>query len=43
MVIIVSLYVVVEVGFPGYELNKIPSRDHPSEILGVCIVILKTE
>ena len=36
MVIILLLYLVVEVGLPGYELSKIPSKDHPSEYVGVC-------
>ena len=36
MVVILLLYLVVEVGLPGYELSKIPSKDHPSEYVGVC-------
>ena len=37
MVVIVSIYLSVELGLPGYELSKTPNADHPSDYVGVIL------
>ena len=33
--VVLLVYVLVEIGLPGYELSRITNADHPSEFVGV--------